>query len=536
MTILRSLLVLALLPGLSGSLFAEGPTGERPNILFAIADDWSHGHSSVDGAKWIKTPGFDRVANSGIRFTNAFTNNAKCCPSRSILLTGRHSWQLEDAANHICYFPAKFKVATEALAGNGYFTGHTGKGWGPGVAKDAQGKDRLMTGPGYNRRKAKPPFGSISNNDYAANFEDFLSEAPKEKPWFFWYGATEPHRGYQYGAGVAKGKKLSDIDRVPGFWPDNQTTRNDMLDYAVEIEHFDSHLERMLAFLEQRGELENTLVVVTSDHGMPFPRCKGQAYNYSNHVPLAVMWPKGLKNPGRVVSDYVSFIDIAPTFLELVGIKWETSGMSESPGRSLSDILFSEQSGQVNPQRNHVLIGKERHDIGRPNDAGYPVRGIIKENFLYLRNYEPDRWPACNPETGYLNCDGSPTKTLVLKGRTQNDQKKFWDLCFGKRPAEELYDLATDPECLQNLLDPKSAPNDAEMKEKVRLQRFLLVKAMEGNLEEQKDPRIVGHGEIFDKYPYANPGQRNFYERYMKGEKLNAGWVNPTDFEKSPLD
>ncbi len=526
MNVLRSCIACALLLFAWGELSAEEPTGQRPNILFAIADDWSHGHSSADGCQWVKTPGFDRVAKNGIRFTNAFTPNAKCCPSRSILLTGRHSWQLEDAANHICYFPAKFKVSTEVLSENGYFTGHTGKGWGPGVAQDATGKDRLMTGPGYNRRNAKPPFGQISNNDYAGNFEDFLNTAPKEKPWFFWYGATEPHRGYQKGAGVAKGKKLSDINHVPAFWPDNETTRNDMLDYAVEVEHFDSHLDKMLTALEQRGLLENTLVIVTSDHGMPFPRCKGQAYNYSNHVPLAIMWPKGLKNPGRVVNDYVSFIDIAPTFLELAGIKWEDSGMAELWGGSLTDILFSEKSGRVNPKRDYVLIGKERHDIGRPNDAGYPIRGIIKDDVLFIINYEPTRWPACNPETGYLNCDASPTKTLILKGRTKDDQKKFWDLCFGKRVAEELYDLNSDPDCMNNLA--KNSDQDALKSQ--------LSEQLTQALKDQGDPRMQGKGDVFDKYRYANPEQRNFYERYMKGEKLNAGWVNPTDFEKSPLD
>ena len=97
------------------------------------------------------------------------------------------------------------------------------------------------------------------------------------------------------------GKKLADIDRVPGYWPDNDTIRNDMLDYALEVEHFDRHLGRMLTTLEARRLLENTLVIVTSDHGMPFPRVKGQAYEPSNHIPLAMMWKNGLKQPGRKV-------------------------------------------------------------------------------------------------------------------------------------------------------------------------------------------------------------------------------------------
>jgi N-sulfoglucosamine sulfohydrolase len=219
--------------------------------------------------------------------------------------------------------------------------------------------------------KLTPPAAGIGNNDYAANFADFLNAAPRGQPWSFWYGSLEPHRAYEYGSGVAKGGKgLGDIDRVPGFWPDNETVRNDMLDYAFEVEHFDRHLGRMLAALEQRGLLENTIVIVTSDHGMPFPRVKGQAYDASNHVPLALMWKQGIKAIGRTVGDYLSFADIAPTLVEVAGLRWAQTGMQPTSGGSLTDILFSDKAGRIDPARDHVLVGKERHDVGRPNDAG----------------------------------------------------------------------------------------------------------------------------------------------------------------------
>ena len=217
----------------------------------------------------MKTPAFDRVAREGILFNNAYTPNAKCAPSRACILTGRNSWQLKEAANHICYFPPEFKGWGEALAEHSWFVGHTMKGWGPGVANDASGKARQMTGRAFNARKAEPPTAEISSNDYAGNFAAFLDAAPAGQPWAFWYGAIEPHRGYEFGSGIAKGgKKLADIDRVPGYWPDNETTRTDMLDYAFEVEHFDAHLGRMLAELEKRGLLANTLDVVTSASGL----------------------------------------------------------------------------------------------------------------------------------------------------------------------------------------------------------------------------------------------------------------------------
>ncbi len=156
-----------------------------PNILFAIADDWG-AHAGAYGTKWVRTPHFDRVARDGILFKNAYTPNAKCAPSRACILTGRNSWQLKEAANHICYFPAEFKSWGEALAENGWTVGHTVKGWGPGVAKHAAGKPRQMPGKAFTPRPAKPPASGIGQADYAANFDDFLDAASKDKPWAFW--------------------------------------------------------------------------------------------------------------------------------------------------------------------------------------------------------------------------------------------------------------------------------------------------------------------------------------------------------------
>ncbi|MBI5694058.1 MAG: sulfatase [Verrucomicrobia bacterium] len=521
MSPLRSLTVL-LFVALTSPAFSATP----PNLLFAIADDWGV-HAGAYGTKWMRTPHFDRVARDGILFRNAYTPNAKCAPSRASILTGRNSWQLEEAANHICYFPAKFKGWGEALAENGWFVGHTTKGWGPGVAKDAAGKPRQMTGRAFNERRLTPAATGIGNADYAANFDDFLAAAPTGKPWAFWYGAIEPHRAYEFGSGVKKGgHRLEEIDRVPAFWPDNEIVRNDMLDYAFEVEHFDTHLGRMLASLEQRGLLDNTLVIVTSDHGMPFPRGKGSEYEYSNHVPFAAMWPRGIAGRGRVVEDYISFVDLAPTFIEVAGLRWAQTGMAEPAGRSLTEIFRLDRSGQVIPGRDFALIGMERHDIGRPHDVGYPIRGLVKSGVLYLENFEPSRWPACNPETGYLNVDASPTKTFILDARRRNPADPHWALCFGKRPAVELYDLRTDADCVKNLAaDPALAAR-----------RSALQAELYAKLKAQGDPRMFGQGEVFDRYVHANPGHVNFYERFMKGEKLKAGWVSPTDFEPSRLD
>ncbi len=490
----------------------------RPNILIAVADDWSYGHAGAYGCTWVKTPAFDRIARNGILFTRAYTPNAKCSPSRAALLTGRYPWQLGAAANHEPYFPPEFKTYPETLAAHGYFVGMTAKGWSPGIALDVAGSPRDLAGRPFNSHSAKPPTSGILPIDYAASFSDFLKEAPTGHPWCFWYGSGEPHRNYEAGSGAAKGgKKIQNIDRVPGYWPDNEVVRNDLLDYALEIEHFDHHLGRMLDLLAAKGLLENTLVIVTSDNGMPFPRAKGQAYESSNHIPLAASWPAGIKHPGRTGAAYVSLIDLAPTFLNLAGLKPEETGMALLAGRSLTDIF---QADSKAPQRDRIILGRERNDVGRPQDQGYPVRGIIRDQRLYLHNFEPDRWPGGNPQTGYLDCDGSPTKTEILRSRSGGD-KRIWELNFGKRPTQELYHIDTDSDCLDNLA---THPESQKLIRDLKQQLFATLTA-------QGDPRMSDKGAMFDSYPYSRESLRNFHGRFMLGERPAAGWVLESDFE-----
>ncbi len=518
------LLLLVLIPLIFFSCQASERTESEsspPNILFAIADDASWQHFGAYGCDWVRTPALDKIANEGILFTRAYTPNAKCAPSRSCILTGLNSWQLRAAANHVPFFPSMFTSYVEVLETFGYKVGYTGKGWSPGVAIDKEGKFRELTGRNYSEYKLTPPTTKIVATDYASNFKAFLEEKTDGEPFCFWYGGHEPHRFYEFGSGVEKGDKmLEEIDKVPAFWPDVDTVRHDLLDYAFEIEHFDKHLMQMLQLLEESGELENTIVVVTADNGMPFPRVKGQVYEYSNHLPLAIMWPEGIENPGRVVDDFVSFVDFAPTFLEVAGVDLEQSGMQEMVGRSLTEIFYSEEDGQVIDARDYVLVGKERHDLGRPHDQGYPVRGIVKGEWLYLNNYHSDRWPAGNPETGYLNCDGGATKSYILNQRRVYGNMEFWELNFGKRVSEELYNFSTDPYSLNNLADDKAFASHVEA----------LKSEMTGKLTAQADPRILGKGEVFMTYPYAQ-SNRGMYEKIMAGQEVNTGWVYDSDFE-----
>ena len=202
----------------------------------------------------------------------------------------------------------------------------------------------------------------------------------------------------------------------------------------------------------------------------------------------------------------------------------------QSCSRSVVEVCFRSltlrKTDKRDLHRDHVLVGKERHDIGRPNNWGYPIRGIVKGDMLYLYNFKTDRWPAGHPLTGYLNCDGSPTKSLILEMRRNRSNNDFWDLCFGRRPTDELYDLSSDPDCVKNLAGHgMHADVIAAMK-----------KQLFSELKTQGDPRMSGLGDVFDSYPYSGASTDNFYDRFVSGEKVKAGWVNLSDFEKDPVE
>ena len=440
---------------------------KRPNVLFIIADDASC-HFGAYGCRWADTPAIDALAARGVVFDDAYVPTSKCAPCRAAILTGRNPWQLEEAANHQCTFPPKFRTFTEVLADGGVACGAEGKVWGPGVAVTADGAKRTWG-------LAQKPFAK------------FLAELPPDRPFFYWHGSANPHRTYARDAGLAAGKKPSDVDRVPAYWPDDDVVRRDMLDYATEIEAFDREVGDLMAALEKSGRMENTLVVVTSDHGMPFPRVKGHTFDAAHRVPLIAAWPAGIVRPGRRTDALVGLVDLAATFLELFGIDAAGTRMAPLTGASLVDLLRDAPSRD----RPFAIVGRERNDlqcrVGTESGLGYPARAVRSGDWFYVRNFEPDRWPCGDPDVALADTDASPTKQLIEDAGTASP---FWQLCFGKRPADELYDLAADPDCVRNLAADPARADDVE-----RLRAMLL-----SELRRQQDPRVVADGGIFDRY------------------------------------
>ncbi|HAY81962.1 MAG TPA: heparan N-sulfatase [Planctomycetaceae bacterium] len=474
---------------------------ERPNVLLAISDDQSWPHASAYGSTLVSTPTFDRVAREGVLFTQAFCGSPGCSPSRASLLTGQHTWQIEHAGTHASYFAAKYASYPDRLEAAGYFVGYTGKGWAPGDWKKL-GRKQNPAGRSFKSKRGSGKRG------YVGAFAAFLEERPPEQPFCFWFGSHDAHRSYQRGSGLAKGMKLEDAE-VPTFLPDHPEIRSDLLDYAFEVERFDRDVGQMLEMLAAAGELDNTLVIVTSDNGMPFPRAKANCYEYGIHMPLAIRW--GSAVGGRTIQDLVGFVDLTATIYDVTGVAPPAD--QKLSGRSLASILRSDQEGVVEPSRQAVYAARERHSSSRFNSLGYPQRCLRTHDYLYIRNFKPERWPAGPGQKyakasydasgqlisgvlgpahgGYHDIDGCPSLDFLIAHADDAKLGPFLELAVGLRPRDELFDIRKDPGCLHNL-----AAQPAFQEIKTTLSRQLME-----YLRQTGDARVLGTGDVWESYP-----------------------------------
>lgn len=452
---------------------------ERPNILFCIADDWGWPHAGAYGDPVVKTPTFDRIAKEGALFQHAHVSSPSCTPCRNSILTGQWHWRLGEGANLYGTLRQELEVYAHLLGDAGYHTGSWRKSFGPGTLKG--------------KFAERHPAGEV----YKKGFPEFLEARPEDAPFCFWLGASDPHRGYKLHSGEKSGIDLSKIELFP-FFPDSKEVRGDVADYYFEVQRFDSDVAKALSLLEAKGELDNTIIVMTGDHGMPFPRCKSNLYDCGSQVPLAIRWGAKMK-AGQVLDGFVSLTDLAPTFLEAAGLKAPAAMTGQS---LLPAVVEGKGDAALRP---FILTGKERHVPGQeaPDMGGYPSRAIRDHDFLYIRNYVTDRWPngtpnwekAAIPGAWYADTDNGPTKTYIIDNKDKDDaHRQAYEWCFAKRPADELYDLKKDPNQLRNVAGEEGYADKLEE----------LSNQLTAELEAAGDPRHAdGAGFDFDAEPYA---------------------------------
>lgn len=505
----------------------------RPNVVFAFADDWGRYASAYAAIEkggpsdLVSTPNFDRIAKEGVLFTNAFVNAPSCTPCRSSLLSGQYFWRTgQGAILQGAHWDTNIPTYPMLLEAAGYHVGFSNKVWSPGDNPDAPFGGAINR---YNKRGSKhngfSQYLASNRTDVEAaqqilldevrgNFQDYVADRKTGEPLCYWWGPTNCHRKWIQGSGKNFwGLNPDDLKgKLPEFLPDVPVVREDMADYLGEVQAFDAGLGVLIDELQQLGELENTIIIVSGDHGIPgFPNGKCNLYDFGTHVALAIRWP-GNFPANRIVHDFVSLPDLTPTILEAVS----ESVPEVMTGNSLIPVLKSDKSGVVDQLRDCVIIGRERHVAkARTNWMPYPQRAIRTKNFLYIRNFKPDRWPMGtgpgygapaaempsfealteNTFAAFGDLDGSPTKAWIASHCEDNPMmRKYFDYAFGQRPAEELYDLRSDSDQIYNV-----AEDDRYQEAKLDLsQRLMQV------LKDSGDPRVSGDGSTFDKPPFAS--------------------------------
>ena len=494
----------------------------RPNILFCLSDDQSFPHASILGDPVVQTPAFDRVAREGALFMHSYSAGPSCTPSRTAILTGRQIWQVGEGGVLFGTLDPQYPLVTHQFEDAGYHVGYVGKPWAPGDWQ-AAGLTRHPNGKEYAKRlEPNPPLG-IDTRDYAGNFTDFLNDCPNDAPFFFWFGCTEPHREYDEGIGQRSGLNPERI-LVPPYLPDSPETRSEMLDYYYEIQHFDRHIAEMLQELEKRDQLENTIVVITSDNGMPFTRTKTTLYDGGVRMPTAIRW--GAKVPAdQRIQHFISHIDLAPTFLEAAGIPIPHT----VTGKSFLKLITTPSFDGTFGKRDHVITALERHTYCRPNGATYPIRAIRTHDFLYLRNFKPDRWPTGGPtfissnKAPHGDIDDGPFKDYVFRPEVREQFPIPFGLTVDKRPLEELYDLKADPHQLNNI-----AHRSANQSTKKQLWSKL-----RQHLEMTNDPRLRGE-DPWQKYIYRQTEGFGATYNFSLSEAERTAALNRAKHQVSP--
>jgi arylsulfatase A-like enzyme len=285
--------------------------------------------------------------------------------------------------------------------------------------------------------------------------------------------------------------------------------REDLADYLGEAQAVDAAIGLLVDEVRKLGELDNTLIVISGDHGIPgFPHGKCNLYDFGTGVCLAIAGPS--VRGGRVVDDFVNMTDLAPTFLETGGV----AVPEVMTGRSLWPVLKSDRQGLVEPQRTFVVTGRERHvEMARAGHLPYPQRAIRTADYRLIINFKPDRYPmgdpynldGPNPPTAeelteitfvtFPDDDASPTKAWLVGQRNTPQWKPLFDLAYGKRPREELYDLKKDPHQVHNVA---AAPAYSQV-------LAGLEKRLMDELQRTGDPRLVDDGRYFETPPLAGP-------------------------------
>ncbi|MEJ7779658.1 MAG: sulfatase [Daejeonella sp.] len=406
---------------------------KRPNIILIIADDLGSSDLGTYGHPFIKTPNIDKLAEEGMRFTNAYLTTSSCSPSRASIITGSYPHQTDAEQLH-WPVPANKITFVEKLKEAGYWTAQAGK-WHLGDALINRFDFLAMENTeGFVYGEENKGAGDeviVSDDSGCQNWVSTLKKHPKDKPFFLWLASVDPHRPYKEQA-ISVPHLPSDV-MLPPYLPDAKEVRQDCVNYYDEISRMDSYVGKVMQELKSEGIEDNTLILFISDNGRPFPREKTTLYDGGIKTPWIIKWPAFVKK-GTVTGALVSSVDIATTVLSVAKVK----PGPEFIGKDISPLLSDPQK----EIRQYIYAEDHWHDF---EDYGRAVRD---KRYKYIRNFYPDL-----PETPSADILRDLTFQYMLKqkGNGTLDTALMSYFYLPKMP-EELYDTEKDPYELNNLV------------------------------------------------------------------------------------
>ena len=406
------LLVAILLPW-GASLARGSAAGDvKPNVLLVILEDWGP-YLGCYGQKAMQTPNLDQLASEGCRYDACFSSAPVCSSGRSSLMTGMSQYSVHSEQHRTLDkkpLPAGVKSLPELFRDAGYFTalgcGYSAKidlNFEFPVAKIYQGDD-------WKRRKPGQPFFA------------HLTLIGTHRPWH-----SDPARPIDPARLV-----------LPPWYPDTALTRKDWALGLESAQNSDRLMGQIIARLKREGIYDQTVIVITADHGVALPRGKQFLYDEGLRIPLIIRWPAGVK-PGTSSTELVSNVDIVPTLLGMAGLP----APKYLQGRNILD--------RASPPRKVIFAGRDKMDS--THDA---MRAVRSKDFKYIANLMPER-PYCQfndyKERSYPGL--AVLNVLHMEGKLPPEQDAFMQPC---KPPEELYDLRKDRYEIHNLArDPAYA-------------------------------------------------------------------------------
>lgn len=486
-------------------LFTGIAQAEKPNIIWLMAEDMGLDLECY-GMPGVKTPHLNKMAEEGILYKKAYCTNPICSPNRSAMMIGVHQ-NITNTHNHRSNrdipLEAPFKPITSFLREASYTC--------------LLGHDSVMkTGSKTDCNFKHSPTGAWDGKENFGLFDKRADFTAADQPFFSQIQLAATHRGDWWIPIREKSKHPVSVDDVvlPPYFSDTPEIRYDWAAYLDTVEFMDDEVGQIMADLKKEGIDKNTVVIFIADNGRCNLRGKGYLQEPGIHVPM-IIWAPGIAEPGKVVNELVSTIDISATVLKLAGATIPDY-MTANPLLGVEKPVYRES------------VRSARDIWDEINECS---RSITTAKFKYIKNHMPEvPWAT---DQAYLEIN-RPALHIMRQQKKEGSLSAFEMTFFAdEKPEEELYDLEIDPEELNNLA---KNPEYAQVLRQMRMKELQWISQNRDRGLEDFHTRKPDVGLAAERARAGiKANEPELWERLEKGELMKTQeWMKK--YKKWPLE